>query len=313
MFDNYKIVDINQTILSDSERIVFDCFIDLIKETSSTFVYRGEHRVGKIYCSNNIDELLHKIFLIGCKGEHFWKQRSKYITKTICKKTFEQLFNDLSYILNRNDIKSVRTKEHLLQFRENNKSFCLYFSNSTNRQDMWNKVKKLKQNERQKLLNYYLAILHGIGRIALPESPMISTSQKLHVAKKYQKDGVIFVSWINKGKQLVPEYDINSDFSFAKMLKLPICYPSVFPEDSEICISYGLLPHKILGVIYKDYFYVNPNLFSPKRTLEESIKMGFYIDQTNFSEELKLTNFKRAFDVYAIGEEIVKIIFSNTH
>lgn len=306
MFDNYKLVDINHNILSDSDRKIFDRFVDLIKESSSTFVYRGERRVDEIYCSNSIDELLHKIFLIGCKGEHFWEQKSKYITKTICKKTFEQLFNNYSYILNRNDIKSVRTKEHIIHFWENNKVFCLYFSKSANRQDMWNKVKDLNQNKRQKLLNYYLAILHGIGRVALPESPMISTSQKLCVAKKYQDDGIIFVSWINKGKQLVPEYDINSKFKFAKLLELPTCSPSVFSEDFEICISYGLLPHKILGVIYKDYFYVNPNLFSGKRTLADAIKIGFYIDQTNFTEELKLTSFKRAFYVNTIGEEIVE-------
>lgn len=102
MFDNYKLVDINHNILSDSDRKIFDRFVDLIKESSSTFVYRGERRVDEIYCSNSIDELLHKIFLIGCKGEHFWKQKSKYITKTICKKTFEQLFNNYSYILNLN-------------------------------------------------------------------------------------------------------------------------------------------------------------------------------------------------------------------
>lgn len=89
---------------------------------------------------------------------------------------------------------------------------------------------------------------------------------------------------VNKGKQLVPEYDINSKFKFAKLLELPTCSPSVFPEDFEICISYGLLPHKILGVIYKDYFYVNPNIFSGKRTLTDAIKIGFYIDQTNFTE-----------------------------
>jgi len=307
MFDNYKIVDIDKNILSDSERRIFDNFVGLLKDTSSKIVYRGEQRVEEIYCCNNIDELLYKIFLIGCKGEHFWKQRSKYYTKTICKKIFEQLFKDYSRILNSDNIESVRTKEHLLQFKKKNESFCLYFTNHANIQDMWDKVKVRKQSERQKLLNYYIAILHGIGHIALHGSPMISTSQKLDVANKFQNNGIVFVSWITKEKELVPVYDINSVFSFAKQLKLPTCSPSVFPEDSEICISYGLLPHKILGVIYRDNFYINPNLFSVKRTLEDSIKMGFYIDQTNFSEELKLTKFKRAFDVYAIGEEIVKI------
>lgn len=77
MFDNYKLVDINHNVLSDSDRKIFDRFVNLIKEASSTFVYRGERRVDEIYCSNSIDELLHKIFLIGCKGEHFWKQQSK--------------------------------------------------------------------------------------------------------------------------------------------------------------------------------------------------------------------------------------------
>lgn len=39
MFDNYKLVDINHNVLSDSDRKIFDSFVNLIKEASSTFVY----------------------------------------------------------------------------------------------------------------------------------------------------------------------------------------------------------------------------------------------------------------------------------
>jgi hypothetical protein len=84
----------------------------------------------------------------------------------------------------------------------------------------------------------------------------------------------------------------------------------VFPEDFEICVTYGLLPHKIIGVIHDDFFYVNPNIFSKERTLDDALKMGFYIDQTHFDEVLKLTKYKRAFDVitnfYSINDVILR-------
>lgn len=71
-----------------------------------------------------------------------------------------------------------------------------------------------------------------------------------------------------------------------------------------------VVTHKIIGIIHDDLFYVNPNMFSKERTLDDALKMGFYIDQTHFDEILKLTKYKRAFDVitniYGINDVVLR-------
>lgn len=297
MFEDYNIVYEDTSPLSDQDIRTFNRFIFLLQHSSCNIVYRGEQRIKELYCCDNKTELLHKIFLIGAKGEHFWKQRSKYITKTICKKTFMQLFKECNKILSKEDIYSDRTKNHLESFKRKNEDFCRFFLNPNNADIFWNIVNEQSSKERNVILDYYIALLHGIGHIAINGSHMISTSTEYEVAQKYQKDGVIFVSWINQQTELTPHYDINKNNTYIKSLNLPTCSNSVFPEDHEMCISYGLLPHKIIGVINNEYFYVNKNMFNKERSLEESLAMGFYIDQKRFDEVIKLTKYKRAFDV----------------
>lgn len=297
MFDDYSFVHEDKSPLSPSEMLILRKFFCLLSESTMKLVYRGEQRFSCLYGSDDIKEVLYRVFLIGAKGEHFWKQRSKYITKTICKKTFDQLFVEYNKLFSRKNIDSVRTAEHLNRFKETNKDFCGFFLNLQNCKILWDTLKNLNQKERGIVLNYYIAVLHGIGHIALNGSHMISTSTDIDVAKHYQKNGIIYVSWICNYNELVPNYDINKSNQLIRNLNLPICSPSVFPEDYEICITCGLLPHKIIGIIHDDLFYVNPNMFSKERTLDDAIKMGFYIDQTHFDEILKLTKYKRAFDV----------------
>jgi len=310
MFDDYSFVHEDKSPLSPSEMLILRKFFCLLSESTMKLVYRGEQRFSCLYGSDDIKEVLYRVFLIGAKGEHFWKQRSKYISKTICKKTFDQLFVEYNKLFSRKNICSVRTAEHLNQFKETNKDFYGFFLNLQNCKILWDTLKNLNQKERGLVLNYYIAVLHGIGHIALNGSHMISTSTDIDVAKHYQKNGIIYVSWVGNSNELVPNYNINKSNQLISDLNLPICSPSVFPEDYEICITFGLLPHKIIGIIHDDLFYVNPNMFSKERTLDDALKMGFYIDQTHFDEILKLTKYKRAFDVitniYGINDVVLR-------
>lgn len=297
MFEKYNIVHEDMRSLSDQEEQTFNRFISLLQHSSCKFVYRGEQRIKDMYCCDDMTEFLHKVFLIGVKGEHFWKQRSKYITKTIGKKNYMLLFKEYNKLFSREDIDSVRTKNHLESFKRTNKDFCDFFLNLNNSELLWDIVKNQSPQERGMILDYYIAVLHGVGHIAINGSYMISTSTEFKVAQKYQKDGTIFVSWINQQTELTPHYDINKNNTYIKSLNLPTCSNSVFPEDYEICVSYGLLPQKIIGVIHKEEFYVNKNMFNNERTLDDILIMGFYIDQKPFKEVLKMTKYKRAFDV----------------
>lgn len=242
MFDDYSFVHEDKSPLSPSEMLILRKFFCLLSESTLKLVYRGEQRFSCLYGSDDIKEVLYRVFLIGAKGDHFWKQRSKYISKTICKKTFDQLFVEYNKLFSRKNIYSVRTAEHLNQFKETNKDFYGFFLNLQNCKILWDTLKNLNQKERGLVLNYYIAVLHGIGHIALNGSHMISTSTDIDVAKHYQKNGIIYVSWVGNSNELVPNYNINKSNQLISDLNLPICSPSVFPEDYEICITFGLLP-----------------------------------------------------------------------
>lgn len=191
MFDDYSFVHEDKSPLSPSEMLILRKFFCLLSESTMKLVYRGEQRFSCLYGSDDIKEVLYRVFLIGAKGEHFWKQRSKYISKTICKKTFDQLFVEYNKLFSRKNIYSVRTAEHLNQFKETNKDFYGFFLNLQNCKILWDTLKNLNQKERGLVLNYYIAVLHGIGHIALNGSHMISTSTDIDVAKHYQKNGGI--------------------------------------------------------------------------------------------------------------------------
>lgn len=296
MFGNYNIVDENGQKLSSNNIQLFNEFIRTFDGSSRILVFRGENRINELYNCNDITEMLHRVFMIGAKGEHFWKQCSKYITKTICKTTFKTLFDNFQKIIERSDIISERTKKHLCIFKESNKEFCEYFLNSENSKSFCDSMMNLSERKRRYVMDYYIAILHNMGHVALNGSHMISTTTDFSVAKHYQNSGVIFVSWVNSKKDLTLNYNLNKCSDCVKEKGLPICNVCMFPEDQEICIAYGLLPHKIIGVINDKSFFVNPNMFRTERTVEDNLEEGFYIDQSSFGEVLKLTKYKRAFD-----------------
>jgi len=113
---------------------------------------------------------------------------------------------------------------------------------------------------------------------------------------------------IGKGsvrRRIIEQVDINDKVTI-KHTGLPYCKVAVFPNQEEIAIRCGLLPHFIIGFAIKMDIYVNPavftaiddmyqlnsfrELFAYRRKLQ---LYGLDINQENFEVFCRRTNFKR--------------------
>lgn len=68
----------------------------------------------------------------------------------------------------------------------------------------------------------------------------------------------------------------------------------------EVAIRGGLLPHFMLGILRADLkeFVVSPHLLAmPDADLPSLPERGIYVDQEDFNDEIKLSNYRRYADL----------------
>lgn len=273
-------------------------FIDTLGRENATIVFRGDK--SDVFMTSDISELSYKIFMVGPKAASFWKQRSIYLKKNICKSLIVSLYSEFEKAFNLDRIKSPNSKEHIKNFINSEQDFASYFAHE-NKDDFYNKIKDLHVCEKQFVMDYYNTILHSMGNLVHHGSYQISTTTKLEIAKKISND-IIYVAWIPQMflNNLSTICFKNRELCNKKIadLRLPICnVPSVFPEQSEVCIKFGILPHFLLGFIFNGQFFVNRNLFTTSKTYEECITYGFDIDQSNFNKVFSSTKYKRFYSI----------------
>ena len=98
---------------------------------------------------------------------------------------------------------------------------------------------------------------------------------------------------------------------FIKSLNLPTYQFHIYPEQSEICIKCGLLPHYIIGFQHNKRFYINPNTL--KQWNDNIVYEGLDLDQKEFNDMFKATKLKQSFifidgNYYVISDKDVTVI-----
>ena len=129
------------------------------------------------------------------------------------------------------------------------------------------------------------------------------------MADQFTSDATIY-GWVPRSqmrKRLKSiEFVVTENYFHVKRLGLPYCETPVYPEQKEIALRCGILPHFIIGFKVGRYFYVNPAIFRSMDNMEKLgtfrklctfkrniICNGLEVDQTNFEEFCRKTNFKR--------------------
>lgn len=215
---------------------------------------------------------------------------------------FEEIYRRLKDKLCAVNFTNSRTVDRVKQLIKESPNFCTFFQDPNSEKCFIDKINEQAEEIKRGIRDYYLALFHTIGRSMVGNSStVVSTSIDPCVAEEFQREGIIIITWTLKKKSTPSHIDIN-DLEIHKTIKklgLPAVSSSPYPEQKEFCIKCGILPHFILGYIWKDSkFVVNKYLLEQIQEdyqIQDIIRNGIKIDQRSFEEVLSQTSFKKYF------------------
>lgn len=324
---NSKLVKDNGDVLSQDELLKFWNFMNLlIGSRYSTFIMRGEsnENLEKQYnFDTNMPELLAQcIFMAGEKGRLCWNQKKFFDPDDTSRANFESICNALTKYIREgchgNSNRAIKMKDFYLR----NQEFCMAFDKPDKIISIY---ETLSNSDKKKVNLYYLSIAHTVNSHKYKTtSGWVSTTTNYQIADDFTSDATIY-GWVPKivNKQFKTiDYVIVENTSFIKQIGLPYCNSPVYPEQKEITLRCGILPHYIIGFKAGHNFYVNPaifcsmeemskivsfrNLYAFKRAL---ILQGLNVDQTNFEKFCRRTNFKRYYTFDGHKYEMHNLIY----
>lgn len=289
--------------LTDQEKKLFDDFcIFFSKYRNRTIVYRGTELPLNDF-TKRIEKLPDFLFILGDKAKTFKKNDMDPFSDVdfFPSKNASILFDIIHDIFcsPEKTFKHPNSKNKWMVFRDKNPNFVKYFIDSSSKDKF---VDNLVKQHDVRAFDYYYAFIHTIGSNLQLGSSQLSSSTTLKQAEKFQKNGIMIVGWIpetKKGFQLKRE-NINMVNDELRKNGLPTYDISLYPEQNEICLKYGLLPHFIVGYRIKNTFVVNHNLIndlSSRRLYDDIIDNGIKIDQNNFKDILSRTALKHYYIV----------------
>ncbi len=196
------------------------------------------------------------------------------------------------------------------------KSFCtreeaikVFFCNASNEEKFAHELNNFSVKEKILARNYYLALLHHLGRSEYfySFSFLLSTSTRFSTASNFayslqdiKKNPIIIFGWVPsqyKGVLSVPNLRKLKQTLDLEKVGLPIYKRSFFPKQNEITLIGGLLPHYLLGYLDSEHedkiFEINPALF--KVVINEWDGVELPVDQSSFKEKIQHTSFGKYF------------------
>lgn len=320
---NAVLVKSNGERLAQDELLKLWNFLNLLIGSScSTFIMRGESDENLVaqygYGVETPDLLAQSLFMAGEKGRICWNDRRFLAPDDTSADNFKEICRTLARHIEEgcrgNSSRSVKIRE----FRSRNEEFCSAFGNIDRLVGIY---ANLSKKERETVNLYYLSVAHTINSIGYKKvSSFVSTTTDAQKAKDFTDDAIIY-GWVPRRMMSISsavrsgtiDYVVADKNPFIKRTGLPCCDSPVYPEQKEVSMRCGLLPHFIIGFKVGRNFYVNPGIFESmdrmvtmeswrkltafKRRL---INQGLEIDQTDFEEFCRKTNYRRyyTFDGY---------------
>lgn len=291
---------IGDTTLDCTERTTFFQFVHhLVSSGKARFIYRGESNLNEQFNTDttNIRLLSDYIFVIGEKGRRFLKDHNKKYDNI-----FEFIWDKFHAKVCGLRFSSIETKKRVKCFLDGNQNFIEYFCDQNNHNDFISRLAK----EKKEVADYYLAILHTIGKSGNSHSYFLSSSEDISIANKFRgndNNAIVLYGWIPKKgwkKKIISYNDMNIYDEVINQLGLPTYQTPMYMEQKEICLKCGLLPHFIIGFQHNEKFYINPNILN-NEWCEDIIYNGLCVDQSHFGETFEKTNYKISY-VFCNGE-----------
>lgn len=318
---DYRLLRGDGSELTHDEIIKLWEFYNLLSGSlNSRFILRGESNRNMMRQfnadSHTPDLLANCLFMTGEKGRICWEENGGFDPDDTSNENVLNICRSLKKYIEDGVNSGGNRAKRIISFCEKNDEF---FARIKNEAVLVEAYEKLEPEDKRKVNLYYLAVAHTINdREYRDVSSLISTTTNANVADRFAHDLIIF-GWVPKiiGKnsawrRIIEYVDIN-DSRTIKHTGLPYCKVSVFPNQDEMAIRCGLLPHFIIGFAIENDFYVNPAVFSAidnmygldsfRELSAYRRRLQFYgmeINQENFENFCRRTNFKR---YYTFDEE----------
>ena len=292
---------INNSKAHDLDITRFTQFVKNLKASRKVkFIYRGESNLYEYYNTNlnNIPLLCQHIFMLGEKGRILM---AKQISPKIIDDVFLFIWNRLHHKVCNLDFSNQRTAKYVSHFLKKNLEIIDYFSNEQNRKQFI-AFSRHPIKEQRYIADYYISLLHTIGKSGISQSYFLSSSKQLATAEYFKNkelNGILLYGWVpRKGmKETTIDYSEIKKYSRnIELLGLPTYNTPMYPDQKEICLKGGLLPHFILGFKYDKRFYINPATLQPWN--DNIPSTGMKIEQENFNHLLETSNYASSFLFY---------------
>ena len=285
---------LDDKIATQTEIDRFILFIQKLKSSRRVrFIYRGDSNIIEQYNtdSRNMSLLAHYIFCLGNKGRYFFQNKLVGINSV-----FSLIWNNFHNKVCKLNFASEGTMERMSDFLNINPMFKNYFSDEHNKEH-FESLSQLSIDKANEVADYYLAILHTIGKSGNSNSYFLSSSTNYLVAEEFKGDNsIIIYGWLPKKglkDRIIKYIDVEKNSPFVKSLNLPTCQAPIYPKQNEICIKCGLLPHYIIGFQHNNRFYINPNTL--RQWNDSIVYEGLEIDQKTFNDLFNATNLRQSF------------------
>lgn len=309
VLSNLKLLNTNGSELSHEQLLELWEFYNMLKGSrNSSFILRGDSDKN-LRRQFNVDTgtpgiLAECLFMTGVKGKMCWTENGGFNPDDYSTENFANICRSLANYID-NGLSAPGNKlRRMKAFCINNKSFCKKIKNEAALVKIY---EKLGYEDRRKVSLYYLALSHTINDpLYRDTSGFVSTTTNPEEAEKFFRNIYVY-GWVPRNHpRTIDLVDINNSMEEIKRTGLPYYNIAVYPGQEEIALRCGLLPHFMIGFTVGKNFYVNPAIFAAidkmhgitsfRELSEYKTKLQWYgliIDQRNFVEFIRKTNFKR--------------------
>lgn len=316
MLSNFRLLNSNSNELTQEElNKLFEFYNMMSGSLYSRFIFRGESD-RNLMRQFNVDTktpgiLSECLFMTGEKGRICWAENEGINPDDVSTGNFLRICTSLAKYFDEGLRAGDNRAKRIKVFCEKEEKF---YDGIKKGEAFVGAYEELKPEVKRKVNLYYLAIAHTIGDKEYREiSGYISTTTNAVIANRFAHDACIFGwvpynIWKRRARRRTIDYVDTNQMLEMQITGLPYCDSAVFPNQEEIAIRCGLLPHFIIGYAVEQNFYVNPAIFNAidrmheigsfrekfayKRRIQQH---GLEINQENFEEFCQRTNFKKYF------------------
>jgi hypothetical protein len=312
-FDKYVLM-LNGNELTTDQRAHFIMCVDKVYNVNRRIIFRGEKKASilKTYGIKNSGfpkEFNASLFIMGNKARMFTMEENQALNEiNISEATgnvFSHIFRMISDLVQK-QLRFSANRNVLESFKKREIQYRTFFLNPDNEFKLIEATNAMSYDERIRIRDYYLALLHHIDKSQYYSSSfLISTTRYWDVAHgfawKDEEEGsenpIILFGWIpDKYEGVLRAASLKILIKEINMeeLGLPVYNYSFYPNQGEVTLKGVLFADYLLGYLHysegKMFFEINPAIFKVNDSWNGK---DLSVNQNSFHQKMQNSLFAR--------------------